>query len=159
MVFGRNARFAAPALINGTVGIVVAPHGHLLLALSLTIEGDQITGYELIGDPTRLRHLTWPSWRRDRAPRGGANLAGPQTLHRERDRVGDDVAEIGVPGRIEGAAAGDEAELRAGSGTVDSRGGEAGLQVAADHGDLEYHQAAVGAPDVDAVPGRSAASR
>jgi RNA polymerase sigma-70 factor (ECF subfamily) len=57
MVFGRNARFAAPALINGTGDIVVAPHGHLLLALSLTIEGDQIAGYELIGDPARLRHL------------------------------------------------------------------------------------------------------
>lgn len=33
------------------------PHGQLLLALSLTIEGDQITGYELIGDPARLHHL------------------------------------------------------------------------------------------------------
>jgi len=29
----------------------------LLLALSLTIEGDQITGYELTGAPARLRHL------------------------------------------------------------------------------------------------------
>jgi RNA polymerase sigma-70 factor (ECF subfamily) len=57
VVFGRNARFAEPALINGTVGAVVAPHGRLLLALTIAIDGEQITGYELIGDPTQLQHL------------------------------------------------------------------------------------------------------
>lgn len=57
VVFGRNARFAEPALINGTVGVVVAPHGRLLLVLTITIDGEQITGYELIGDPTQLQHL------------------------------------------------------------------------------------------------------
>jgi RNA polymerase sigma-70 factor, ECF subfamily len=55
--FGRNARFAEPALVNGAVGIVVAPHGRLLLALALTIEGERITEYELIADPARLRRL------------------------------------------------------------------------------------------------------
>ncbi|MFV8128745.1 sigma-70 family RNA polymerase sigma factor [Streptomyces syringium] len=57
LVFGRRARFAAPALVNGTVGVVVAPHGRLLLALTLTIENDRITAYEVIADPARLRRL------------------------------------------------------------------------------------------------------
>ncbi|MEV4974828.1 sigma-70 family RNA polymerase sigma factor [Streptomyces scopuliridis] len=57
LVFGRRARFAAAALVNGTVGIVVAPRGRLLLALTLTIEGERITGYEVIADPARLQRL------------------------------------------------------------------------------------------------------
>lgn len=57
LVFGRRARFAAPALVNGTVGIVVAPRGRLLLALTLTVEGEKVTEYEVIADPARLRQL------------------------------------------------------------------------------------------------------
>ncbi|GAA1245211.1 sigma-70 family RNA polymerase sigma factor [Kitasatospora nipponensis] len=57
MVLGRRARFAEPVLVNGAVGIVVAPHGRLLLALTLTIEGDRITAYEVLADPARLRRL------------------------------------------------------------------------------------------------------
>ncbi|HEY7063660.1 MAG TPA: sigma-70 family RNA polymerase sigma factor [Chloroflexota bacterium] len=57
-VFGQNARFAEPALVSGGVGIVVAPRGRLLLALVVTIAGEQIVEYELIADPTRLQGLT-----------------------------------------------------------------------------------------------------
>jgi RNA polymerase sigma-70 factor (ECF subfamily) len=57
VVFGRNARSAELALVNGAVGIVVAPLGRLLLALSFTVESEQITGYQLIADPDRLRGL------------------------------------------------------------------------------------------------------
>ncbi|BCK73226.1 hypothetical protein Srufu_071790 [Streptomyces libani subsp. rufus] len=57
LVFGRKARFAAPALVNGTVGIVVAPRGRLLLALTLTVEGERITAYDVIADPECLRQL------------------------------------------------------------------------------------------------------
>jgi RNA polymerase sigma factor (sigma-70 family) len=57
VVFGRNARFAEPALVNGAVGIVVAAHGRLQLALTVTIEGEKIVAYELVADPTRLRQL------------------------------------------------------------------------------------------------------
>lgn len=57
VVFGRNARFAEPALVNGEVGLVVAPEGRLRLALTFTIDGDRITGYELIAEPARLRGL------------------------------------------------------------------------------------------------------
>ena len=56
-VFGGTARFAQAALINGAVGIVVAPHGHLQSALVVTIAEDKIVKYELIADPARLQHL------------------------------------------------------------------------------------------------------
>lgn len=53
----ERARHAAPALVDGTVGLVVAPRGRLLLALTLTVEGERITAYEVIADPIRLRRL------------------------------------------------------------------------------------------------------
>jgi RNA polymerase sigma-70 factor (ECF subfamily) len=53
----RRARFAQAALVNGTVGIVVAPRGRLLLALGLTIEHGKISEIDLIGDPARLEQL------------------------------------------------------------------------------------------------------
>ncbi|WP_329571643.1 sigma-70 family RNA polymerase sigma factor [Kitasatospora sp. NBC_01266] len=57
LVFGRRARFAAVALVDGAVGLVVAPHGRLLLTLTFTTEDDLITGYQVIADPARLRGL------------------------------------------------------------------------------------------------------
>ena len=56
-VFGRNARFAEPALVDGEVGVVVAPNGRLRLALLITVEGEKLAGYEVIADPARLRRL------------------------------------------------------------------------------------------------------
>src|SRR5262245_5202609 len=50
-------RFAQPALINGSVGIVLAPRGRLLRALSLTISGGKIAEVEIIADPERLQQL------------------------------------------------------------------------------------------------------
>ncbi len=57
VVFGRQARFAAPALVGGEVGIVVAPHARLRLVLAARFSGDKIAGYELITDPARLARL------------------------------------------------------------------------------------------------------
>ena len=53
----RVARFAAPALVNGRVGLVVAPRGRLLLAIGLTIKGEKITEIDATADPLRLRQL------------------------------------------------------------------------------------------------------
>ncbi|MFD6162064.1 sigma-70 family RNA polymerase sigma factor [Nocardia sp. NPDC060256] len=53
----RRSRVAALALVNGTVGILVAPRGKLLLALTVTVRDDQVAGYEVIADPARLREL------------------------------------------------------------------------------------------------------
>ncbi|MFG2652249.1 sigma-70 family RNA polymerase sigma factor [Streptomyces sp. NPDC048436] len=53
----RNARFAEPALINGAVGVVVAPYGRLLLALLIRVESEKVAAYEVVADPERLRAL------------------------------------------------------------------------------------------------------
>lgn len=52
-----NAHHAEPALVDGGVGIVVAPRGRLLLALTVTVRHDRITAYEVIADPARLHRL------------------------------------------------------------------------------------------------------
>ncbi|MEV0666005.1 sigma-70 family RNA polymerase sigma factor [Actinomadura luteofluorescens] len=56
-LFGRRARYAGPAVIDGTIGAVVAPHGRLLLALAVTVHDGRVTGYEMIADPARLTAL------------------------------------------------------------------------------------------------------
>ncbi|WP_328401891.1 sigma-70 family RNA polymerase sigma factor [Nocardia sp. NBC_00403] len=57
LVLRRRSQVAALALVNGTVGIIVAPRGRLLLALTVTVEGDRIAAYEVYADPARLRQL------------------------------------------------------------------------------------------------------
>jgi RNA polymerase sigma factor (sigma-70 family) len=57
LVFGRRANLAAPALVNGLAGAVLAPRGRLLLVLAVTVEDDRVAEYELIADPARLRRL------------------------------------------------------------------------------------------------------
>ncbi|GAB2702692.1 sigma-70 family RNA polymerase sigma factor [Kitasatospora kifunensis] len=57
LVFGRRARWAASALVDGTVGVVVAPRGRLVIALRVTVVDDRIAAYEVIADPARLARL------------------------------------------------------------------------------------------------------
>jgi hypothetical protein len=57
VVFGRNAGVAALALIDGQVGIVVAPHGRLTLAITLTITDGLISAYEMIAAPVSRAKL------------------------------------------------------------------------------------------------------
>ncbi len=45
------------ALVNGAVGILSAPGGHLHVALTLTIRAARITAIEVIAEPDRLRQL------------------------------------------------------------------------------------------------------
>jgi RNA polymerase sigma-70 factor (ECF subfamily) len=52
--FGQQSRYAAPALVNGRPGAVVAPDGRLRLVIAITVDGNRVAGYELIGDPARL---------------------------------------------------------------------------------------------------------
>ncbi|AFU01982.1 sigma-70 family RNA polymerase sigma factor [Nocardia brasiliensis] len=53
----RRSRVAALALVDGAVGLVVAPRGQLLLALVVTVRAERVAGYEVIADPARLRAL------------------------------------------------------------------------------------------------------
>jgi RNA polymerase sigma-70 factor (ECF subfamily) len=52
--FSANARFAEPALVDGAVGIVVAPKGKLALVLRFGVAGDKITEIDIDADPGRL---------------------------------------------------------------------------------------------------------
>jgi RNA polymerase sigma factor (sigma-70 family) len=54
---GRAQRGAQPALVNGSVGLVVAPRGRLKLVLVLTFTGGKIAEINVVADPARLRQL------------------------------------------------------------------------------------------------------
>jgi RNA polymerase sigma factor (sigma-70 family) len=53
----QRARFAQPALVDGTIGVVVAPRGRLFLTLSLRFKDDRIAEIDVIADPARLQRL------------------------------------------------------------------------------------------------------
>jgi RNA polymerase sigma factor (sigma-70 family) len=57
MAFSRAIRFAQPALVNGAVGVVVAPRGRLFRVLNISIAGGKIAAIEVVTDPARLRGL------------------------------------------------------------------------------------------------------
>jgi RNA polymerase sigma factor (sigma-70 family) len=55
--FLRLARFAQPALVNGTVGVVVAPYGRLRYVAQFTITGGKIAQIHVMADPAVLRQV------------------------------------------------------------------------------------------------------
>jgi RNA polymerase sigma-70 factor (ECF subfamily) len=56
-LYSGRARLARPALVNGAVGIIVAPHGRLLVVLDLTFEGGKIVAIDAVTEPEQLRHF------------------------------------------------------------------------------------------------------
>jgi RNA polymerase sigma-70 factor (ECF subfamily) len=56
--FSANARFAEPALVDGAVGIVVAPKGKLALVLRFAVTGELISEISIDADPARLSGLS-----------------------------------------------------------------------------------------------------
>ncbi len=58
LAFSRRARFARLALVDGSVGLVLAPRGRVSLALRLTIMNGKITEMDVLTDPERLGQLT-----------------------------------------------------------------------------------------------------
>jgi RNA polymerase sigma-70 factor, ECF subfamily len=58
IALSRGLRFGGQsALINGSVGLILAPRGKLVRALTFTFKDGRITRLEAIGDPARLREL------------------------------------------------------------------------------------------------------
>ncbi|HKU76466.1 MAG TPA: sigma-70 family RNA polymerase sigma factor [Pyrinomonadaceae bacterium] len=57
ITYSRGARFVEPALINGSVGLLFAPHGRLLRALTFKIDSGKIVEVEIIAKPDRLTQL------------------------------------------------------------------------------------------------------
>lgn len=56
-LFSGQAQETQSALVNGSVGIVVAPRGRLMMVLDLTITNGKIVEINVISDPTRLSQL------------------------------------------------------------------------------------------------------
>jgi RNA polymerase sigma factor (sigma-70 family) len=57
LAFSRRAQSARLALVNGAVGLIVAPRGRLSIAVSLTIVNGKITEMDVVADPERLATL------------------------------------------------------------------------------------------------------
>ena len=57
VAYGHLARLTQPALVDGAIGVVVAPQGRLVRALRFTIADGKITEIEVIGNPARLGEL------------------------------------------------------------------------------------------------------
>lgn len=54
---GRARRGAQPALVNGSVGVIVAPRGRLFLVLELTFTNGKIAEINAVADPARLSEI------------------------------------------------------------------------------------------------------
>jgi len=67
----RFARFARPAIVNGSAGLIVVPKDRPIAVLAFTIAGDRILELDLVADPAKLRGVatrshaasrpTWPT--------------------------------------------------------------------------------------------------
>jgi RNA polymerase sigma factor (sigma-70 family) len=57
LAYAKAAKSVQPALINGAVGLVWAPRGRLLRAMTCVVTDGQIVEVEVIADPARLRSL------------------------------------------------------------------------------------------------------
>ncbi len=55
--FAGRAQGARPVLVNGSVGVVVAPRGQMLFVLELKIVDGKITEIDMIADQARVRQL------------------------------------------------------------------------------------------------------
>ena len=53
----RFARFARPAIVNGSAGLVVVPGERPVAVLGFSISGDRIVELDLVADPTKLSAL------------------------------------------------------------------------------------------------------
>jgi RNA polymerase sigma-70 factor (ECF subfamily) len=57
VTYARGAKFAQTALVDGEVGVILAPRGKLFRALEVKIVHGKIARIDVVGDPTRLREL------------------------------------------------------------------------------------------------------
>jgi RNA polymerase sigma-70 factor, ECF subfamily len=57
LMFSGRVRFSQPALVNGAVGVVVAPRGLLFIVLGFAFADQKIAEIDVIADPARLREL------------------------------------------------------------------------------------------------------
>ncbi|WP_063047639.1 sigma-70 family RNA polymerase sigma factor [Nocardia pseudovaccinii] len=58
LMFSSQAPYTRPAVIDGHMGLVVAPNGNLNLLLAFTITGQRITTIDIIADPNRIADMS-----------------------------------------------------------------------------------------------------
>ncbi|MEP7384639.1 MAG: sigma-70 family RNA polymerase sigma factor [Gemmatimonadota bacterium] len=56
--YGQLLRFVQLALVDGAVGLVVAPRGKLVRVLTFTIADGKVASIEVVAEPDRLRQLS-----------------------------------------------------------------------------------------------------
>ena len=59
--FAPIAGHARPALVNGTPGLVAAPHGRPVAVMALTVRDGRIAEINILADPDRLSRLDLPA--------------------------------------------------------------------------------------------------
>jgi hypothetical protein len=59
--FSARAQFAQPALVNGAVGIAVAPRGRLLVVFGFTVTPGKTVEIDVVTDPTASASSIWRS--------------------------------------------------------------------------------------------------
>jgi hypothetical protein len=57
IALSRGLRFVQPALIDGSVGLILAPRGKPSKAMIFTFTNTKITRLHVVGDPARLREF------------------------------------------------------------------------------------------------------
>lgn len=57
LVYSRGARFLQPVLVNGEVGVILAPRGRMSRAITFTFKSGKIAQINVIGDAKHLRSL------------------------------------------------------------------------------------------------------
>jgi RNA polymerase sigma-70 factor (ECF subfamily) len=55
--FYKGARFAAPALVEGAVGVVVAPQGRLFRVLKFSFSGGKIAAIDVVAEPGQMDEI------------------------------------------------------------------------------------------------------
>ncbi|MEE1828983.1 sigma-70 family RNA polymerase sigma factor [Streptomyces sp. BE20] len=53
-VIGQRARFGVPVLVDGGIGVAIAPGGRLWLVLLMTVADGRVAGFEVVADRARL---------------------------------------------------------------------------------------------------------
>jgi RNA polymerase sigma factor (sigma-70 family) len=57
LIFRRLSPFVRPAVVNGTAGVVVIPHGRPFSVMAFTVRNGEIVEIDVLADPERLRRL------------------------------------------------------------------------------------------------------
>ena len=59
LTYSRQARFVQPALVNGTAGLAIAPHGRLIGAIGFTVRDGKTAEIHGTSDPNASATSTW----------------------------------------------------------------------------------------------------